>query len=281
VTQEKEQPPEPVAAPRRYCRGCFYDLSGNAEWRCPECGRAYDPHDLTTTTVESNRRGRFLRAGIILAIFLALISGVYHTIIPRPRSLNNWQLWIWLWEPYGIQHTWMGSSPGRAYYWAGNITRAEADSRTNQGLRWRIDYNRWTSEWRISSHEPGVDWRELTQSYSAMKKPMFGVIFHHADQPVTDAPFDFVGNTHEAMTMLVNRFELRLETMRMSESQPYVWVFDEKVRRMVPVEVTDENRHLYRLRADLADRTLMPKEPEPDPDPEGPRLDSAFPTQPE
>jgi hypothetical protein len=34
--------------PRGHCWDCDYSLRGLCEWRCPECGRAFDPHDLAS-----------------------------------------------------------------------------------------------------------------------------------------------------------------------------------------------------------------------------------------
>jgi hypothetical protein len=34
--------------PQMYCLSCFYDLRGLPEHRCPECGRAFSPHNPAT-----------------------------------------------------------------------------------------------------------------------------------------------------------------------------------------------------------------------------------------
>jgi len=39
------------ADPQRYCLDCGYNLGGLSTHRCPECGRAFDPHDTATSVL--------------------------------------------------------------------------------------------------------------------------------------------------------------------------------------------------------------------------------------
>ena len=40
--------PEPPLVRDRYCRHCEYNLRGLTKGPCPECGHAFDPHNLST-----------------------------------------------------------------------------------------------------------------------------------------------------------------------------------------------------------------------------------------
>ncbi len=85
-----------------YCRQCQYDLRGQIEFRCPECGRDYDPEDPSTfeDALPSSPK-RFLlrlrrsRVVLIGVATLALAAYSYHigSQIPtssRGKSLRGW-----------------------------------------------------------------------------------------------------------------------------------------------------------------------------------------------
>ncbi len=59
------------------CLGCGYQLRGLPVWRCPECGRAFDPNDATTfvaTGLPQSPRG-WCSALLCSALVLVLVIG--------------------------------------------------------------------------------------------------------------------------------------------------------------------------------------------------------------
>jgi hypothetical protein len=49
----ESHPPTP---PGIYCKNCRYELRGLMDYRCPECGQAYDPWSPATFTYFATRR---------------------------------------------------------------------------------------------------------------------------------------------------------------------------------------------------------------------------------
>lgn len=80
-----------------YCLGCDYDLSGLAAGPCPECGRRFDPADVSSIGDEpgAGRRGRWakrLEIGVVAAGAVPLVAGVFaHATLALARvSLGHW-----------------------------------------------------------------------------------------------------------------------------------------------------------------------------------------------
>jgi len=69
-----EQSPAP-----RYCMKCYYSLAGLTEYRCPECGRAFDPADNRTwNTLEQCTPVRSRTMVVLLTLPMLLSSiGVF------------------------------------------------------------------------------------------------------------------------------------------------------------------------------------------------------------
>jgi len=62
-----------IAAPSKYCLGCWYALDGLSEPRCPECGRRFDPADDESYSAYPNPR--HLRSfGKLLLLMLGLMA---------------------------------------------------------------------------------------------------------------------------------------------------------------------------------------------------------------
>jgi hypothetical protein len=80
----------------RYCLGCDYPLDGLAEFRCPECGRAFDPADPRTVNGGRplGRLGRWLMrpAGWPTLLPAAAASAVTMIATTAP---TGWRLVAW------------------------------------------------------------------------------------------------------------------------------------------------------------------------------------------
>ncbi len=70
-----------------YCRGCDYRLRGLSEYRCPECGRPFDPRDPHTFHRRERelRVRRWIRGIALLTLTLALLAG----------GELGWLYWKW------------------------------------------------------------------------------------------------------------------------------------------------------------------------------------------
>ncbi len=74
------------------CRQCGYDLQGQSEARCPECGSAFDAAELaaykaggTPATPVASRSRRVLVAVVLGAITLLLVLGILYSKAARRR----------------------------------------------------------------------------------------------------------------------------------------------------------------------------------------------------
>jgi len=64
--------------PQGYCAGCKYPLTGLATWKCPECGRPFDPNhaDSFIRTPDERRRRRGLTIVVAVALVLLIAAGI-------------------------------------------------------------------------------------------------------------------------------------------------------------------------------------------------------------
>jgi hypothetical protein len=75
------------------CLDCGYDLRGLPENRCPECGRAFDPHD-STTFLCSQIDGRKYLALALLGVFGMIGAIMMATLLGRtlPGQILGWMV---------------------------------------------------------------------------------------------------------------------------------------------------------------------------------------------
>jgi hypothetical protein len=88
--------PPPIDQDAR-CLGCGYLLRGLAEHRCPECGRAFDPGDITT--FDSPRHGAAARRAMLLEFipllaFLATVTLMATAVLTVTLSWTRPEPWI-------------------------------------------------------------------------------------------------------------------------------------------------------------------------------------------
>jgi hypothetical protein len=68
------------------CKSCHYPLKQLAEPRCPECGRAFDPHDPTTFETTVIGAGSRLLRFVGYTIFAMVVFAMFWFIV---------LLWVW------------------------------------------------------------------------------------------------------------------------------------------------------------------------------------------
>ena len=75
-------------APTMLCRGCGYVLDGLPKWRCPECGRPFDPWNATTfrTPKAQSARSPLVRALSALSLGALCVVVVW---VPMMRFLGE------------------------------------------------------------------------------------------------------------------------------------------------------------------------------------------------
>lgn len=83
------------------CRQCGYDLQGQSEARCPECGSPFDLAELavfkaggTPAPPRASLSRRVLIAVILVAITLLLVSGILYTKAARRRVRGSQPIMI-------------------------------------------------------------------------------------------------------------------------------------------------------------------------------------------
>jgi hypothetical protein len=79
------------------CRTCNYDLRRLADYRCPECGCAFDPNDPNTFEDGGPRDRRWfwlsIIGGILFVMILLAVVDVMHSYPPN----NGWTFWSAVW----------------------------------------------------------------------------------------------------------------------------------------------------------------------------------------
>lgn len=281
--------------PRRLCRDCEYDLTG-IDWSpaaCPECGREFDPRDHSTTKPEGEL-GRVRRVvgsyGPPIAIGLVLLAAFQSTILPRPADLRDWRLWKWLGGLYGVEMTpgsayrgwgapYPGAPRGAVHWWGERPWRVEATTRDGT-KRWeieRIDER----TWRVDVHEAGVPCQDLMASFTAIKPEMFGVTigppgsmaipgqgqFSYSRSggpplpPTFETPESKRGSTVDIFSWLVRESEVAVTPFMFKPDQRYVWVYDERLGRMVAVTPDEADERGIPISVDhrFLDRPIVPK----------------------
>ncbi|MDX2116179.1 MAG: hypothetical protein SFZ24_11265, partial [Planctomycetota bacterium] len=225
----------------RYCRGCRYELMLRDMTVCPECGRAFDPADNSTTLPSPRlsplrtRTGRRVTWAVMLT--LLMVVGVMHSVIPRPVSLDNWQLWQWMYGLYGVAHTNWGSQPGKVYWWGDRAYKAERFHPLTGDLLWRLERHA-DDDLHLRVASAGARWSDLVGAFNLMKRSVFGVRFGRDGLDASAGPFEVRGSRVDVLSALVRHFQVKVEPHRVDPDQRYVWVYDEVAERMVTVDLT-------------------------------------------
>jgi hypothetical protein len=83
----------PAQVQTRYCRACYYPLTGLPEPRCPECGQAFDLADPATFTMSPPKSlawrwgRRLVQSLAILLLALAVIAGSFYRGYQREQKI--------------------------------------------------------------------------------------------------------------------------------------------------------------------------------------------------
>lgn len=186
------------------------------------------------------------RVAVPLALILLVVSGIIHTVIPRPADLSDWRLWLWFDQKYGVETFWYSGRITQYQWWANRITRAS--STNHQGTPvWEVDWQ-WPDHWTVRAHVAGVRWQELTGAFTDMKREMFGVTIGAGSIGVTDGPLELVGSKVDVFSGLIRQFGIEVTPFLLSRRQTYVWLFDAELGRMIPVSVENAAKMGYELR---------------------------------
>lgn len=260
----------PKAAPA-FCRGCRYDLAG-IDWTpatCPECGRAFDPADPSTTlpTPSPPMSGAVHRFGVPLAVALLILTAAIHTVIPRPADLQDWRLWLWFGQRYGVQAGWTAGWPSKTSWWGGRRTAIRAYDGAGKPV-WEVTWS-WPDRWTIQTHRPQVRWSDLSAAFNDIKPDMFGVLIEPAASDAALEPFIVQGSKVEVFSSIVQMYGLETRPFLLRLDQPYVWVYDRDRRRMVAISRETAASLGYEI-----DLWVRGERPEPLVPPEGGRLET-------
>ncbi len=173
------------------------------------------------------------RIAIPLVVVLLVITGFVHTVLPRPAELNDWRLWVWMDQKYGVEVASISRGQGRVHWWAGRITSVSAVDLRGDPL-WDVTW-RWPDHWVVRAHRAGVRLRDLSWAFTNMKREMFGVQIGPSTREATDGPLEFVGTKVDVFSEMVRYFGTEVSPFLLRANQPYVWLFDRELGRMVAV----------------------------------------------
>jgi hypothetical protein len=241
-----------------WCRGCGYDVTGLDAGRCPECGQAFDPADLTSVAPERPKpmmQRLVTRASLVrIAVVLALLAGMWTTVIPRPGLRSNgsvaWSVWLWLGEAYGREELTPPPYKRLATYHAGRTVGIEAwRPRGNAATGWwdpksggatvtptemayrieRLD----ESTWRLEVAVADVDFGDVLRDFNYTRRAdeYFGISIMHADpraRRMNDAPFRVQGTDVDVLNALIDAYGLRVEPWLTPDEDGLVWVTNDE-----------------------------------------------------
>lgn len=261
-TSATSAPPNAAATAARYCRACLYDLSSLTEPRCPECGRDFNPHDARTyvhRSIPAWRRVGIMRWGPRIALALLITSAFVYTVLPRPRRLTDWRLWVWFGQPVGVMYAEGTTHDLYGSIWFGRETRRESFRKSDGALSWRVvhlDEHRY----RVDVREPGVRSEWIMAAFNSMKADwFFGVRIERAQKPLSTRPFEIEGDEPAVLGFLAREFEIPLRPFRLTGDQPYVWAYDPSCGEMATIDVTPELADFFPLTPQDPPRTLIPR----------------------
>jgi len=231
----------------RYCRDCLYDLGGQlgSEPRCPECGRAFDPADRSTTLdVPRHPTRRLLSvAAWTTLVTLLVYAGVAYNVVPRPLAIDEWRVWLWMDKAYGLER----SGPGAGtrfidrHWWNGRVTRIESWERLNPAaprtLRWRVS-RLGPDRFEIDVPATGVEHGDVRWGLNTVCVDEFlGVYLQPGPVVSNDAPFSVLGSKAQVLSEVVARYQIAVVPFLEDESQTHVWVFNHQTRQMEHVAI--------------------------------------------
>lgn len=258
---EQSAAADPSAAPRRYCKACSYELEGLTTASCPECGRAFDPTDPETylpAPANAWKRSALVRRGIIFAAALLIASAFMHTILPRPRSINDWRLWLWFGMRIGLEENKSRTIHLRAYFWLDRATYVEGLDPAAGTLEWSLDRDG-EDDWTFRVLEPGLEWGPMMAAFNNMKAYKFGIVFPAQGDQRNAAGFEVRGSMIDVMSALVTHYRLEVTPFRIQPDQSYIWTYDDASQRMVTLDLDSDTRHDFPLRRDFEGWPLAPK----------------------
>lgn len=241
----------------------MYELTRLTYPSCPECGTAFDPGDMATTLrapIPHWKRSPIVRVGVRVALVLLVISAFVHTAFPRPVSLDDWRLWVWMHMWFGVRESVFDDVIVRQTFWAGHESAREVCERSSGDLRWRMRV--WGGDrWTLTVKQAGVPWDAVVGAFNSMKGDwFFGIHFRSGGEPrVSKHPFEARGTMVGLLSAIMDHFEVEIQPFRLRPEQEYVWVFDEASRRMATVEVTPESLDIYPYRAGFQHLRLVPR----------------------
>ena len=144
----------PLAIPENArCRKCGYALRGLTAFRCPECGRAFDPANARSfdTSPPGWRRKRWIKravvtAGLIAALFAVFPRGIMESSITftcadcrNVQRVRRWEPRPPNWIPFRYPGlTWRDTQDGRSPHTPGFHRNYRADLKSDLHCRGRV-----------------------------------------------------------------------------------------------------------------------------------------------
>jgi hypothetical protein len=242
-----------------FCRGCFYELSGLAAGKCPECARAFDPSDKGSVLT---RRPSFLvssrlrRYVLLFAIVLMVTGAIYLSLLPRPHvrwdGSVNWRVWIWLEQPYGVQRV-PGMRTVDVFWWGGEVSRVTghqpltaADGSVSFKTVWSVR-RIGDDDWSMKVHSGGIPMGELLTAFNTLRDntELFGVALVDGSPGGNTEPFAARGPKEDVLTAIVHAYGVRVVPFLLSPEDTDVWVYDEDNKRAVLLSVEDAEQQGY------------------------------------
>ncbi|MEO1129141.1 MAG: RING finger protein [Planctomycetota bacterium] len=252
------QPHDTLISPC-FCRGCFYELSGLAAGKCPECARDFDPAEKGSVLPRKPSflvANRLRRYTLLFTIALMVAGAMYLTLIPRPYvrwdGSLNWRVWLWLDQPYGVQRV-PGMRTVDVLWWGGEVSRVSAyepvtspDGSVTFKPAWSVR-RIGDDAWAMKVHAGGIPMGELLTAFNTLRDntELFGVALVDGSPGGNAEPFEAEGPKEAVLTAIVHAYDVRVVPFLLSPEDTDVWVYDEDKEQAVLLSVEDAEQQGY------------------------------------
>ena len=260
AAEAKPEPPPPM-----HCVGCSYELVGLEAGACPECGRDFDPADPSTFTAAPRvrLRQRLRRVLLLTAAVLGVMAALHFAVLPRPaidaRGRPTLELWNWLGRPFGVDRFTSGWREVEHHYFGSDVVRRVVVRDRTLGpdapMELVLSMKRLGGgRWSLEMPKAGVPLSAVISHFNLVRSDdeFFGVGLQSRPRVVDDegtvvVPRDPVssravrvtGPKEDLLTEIVLAYDVTLVPFLLSDEDTDVWIFDEALRRVVRIPVTE------------------------------------------